>query len=154
MKVNEMMKREVIKVRRSTSLRNLLNTFKNFHTLPLIPVVDENDFLIGVVYLANLLDILKPPQVKFLKNIPFAEVDEDVFDLELAPAMGELILVDDIMEINFISLEEDTSLEEAYKTMRLHNCDQLPVVDKQNKLLGIIGIFDIVWRVFKEKGVV
>jgi CBS domain-containing protein len=154
MKVSEVMKREVIKVKRSTSLRGLLNLFKDFHTLPLIPVVDDEDSFIGVVYLDNLLDILKPPQVKFLKNIPFSEVNEYAFDLELASAMGELILVDDIMDTDFVFLDDSVSLEDAYKTMCLHNKEQLPVVDKEKRLLGIVGIFDIVWRVFKEKGVV
>ncbi|HIE36115.1 MAG TPA: CBS domain-containing protein [Candidatus Omnitrophica bacterium] len=154
MKVKEVMKEDVIKVKRSTSLKELLMFFKDFHTLPLIPVVDEENFLIGVVYLGNLLEILKSPQVKFLKNVPFAEVDEDMFDLELAPTMGDLILVDDIMDTHCVSLKEDASLEEAYKVMRLHNREQLPVVDKDNRLLGIIGIFDIVWKMFQQKGVV
>lgn len=154
MKVSEAMKKDVIRVKRSTSLRQLLNLFKDFHTLPLIPVVDEEDSLIGVVSLTNLLDLLKPPQVKILKNVPFAEVDECIFDLESTPAMGELILVDDIMDINFLSLESDVSLEEAYRTMQLHGKEQLPVVDKKKKFLGIIGVFDIVWRMFREKEIV
>jgi len=154
MKVKEAMKKEVIKVKRSTSLKSLLNLFKDFHTLPLIPVVDETECIIGVVYLTNLLDILKTQHTKLLKNVPFAEIDEDIFDLELAPSMGELILVDDIMETNFISLQEETLLEKAYRIMCLRNKEQLPVVSKENKLLGIIGIFDIVWRMFKEKGIV
>lgn len=154
MRVKEAMKQEVIKVKREVSLRNLLELFKSFHTLPLIPVVDNEDDLIGVVYLANLLDILRAPHTKLLKNVPFAEIDEDVFDLELAPAMGELILVDDIMDTNFVSLEENTLLEEAYRVMSLHNKDQLPVVNKDKKLSGIIGIFGIVRRMFEEKGIV
>ena len=154
MKVKDAMKKEVIKVKRSTSLRGLLSLFKDFHALPIILVVDDSDLLIGVVLINNLLDILKPSQVKFLKNIPFAEIDEDVFDLERSPLMGELILVDDIMDTNFIFLEEDATLEEAYKKMKLHKKDQLPVVNKENKILGIIGIFDIVWRMFKQKEIV
>jgi manganese-dependent inorganic pyrophosphatase len=154
MKVKDVIKKEIIKVKRSTSLKELLNLFKNFHTFPLVPVVDEEGYLLGVVYLGNLLEILKSPQAKFLKNVPFAEVDEDIFDLELAPTMGDLILVDDIMDTHFVSLKEDTSLEEAYKIMRLHNQEQLPVVDEENRFLGIIGVFDIVLRMFQQKGVI
>ncbi len=68
--------------------------------------------------------------------------------------MGEFLLVDDIMESYYFSLKEDMSLEEAYKKMHLHNKNKLPVVDDENHFLGIIGIFDIVWRMFKEKGIV
>ena len=154
MKVKEAMKKDVITVKRSTSLRSLLTLFKDFHSLPLIPVVDEENKLLGVVYITNLLDILKPQQTKLFKNVPFVEIDEDVFDLEIAPSMGEWLLVDDIMDTNLISLDEAMPLEKAYSLMRLHNKDRLPVVDKDNQLLGIIGIFDIVWRMFKEKGIV
>lgn len=154
MKVKDVIKKEVMTVKRSTSLRSLMNFFKDFHALPIIPVVDEEGLLIGIVALSNLMDILKPPQVKILKKIPFAEIDENIFDLEPAPAMGELILVDDIMETHFLSLDQEVSLAEAYKLMRLHRTDQFPVVDSSNRLLGIVGVFDIVRRMFKEKGIV
>ncbi|UCC94365.1 MAG: CBS domain-containing protein [Candidatus Omnitrophota bacterium] len=154
MKVKDVIKKEVMTVKRSTSLRSLMNLFKDFHALPIIPVVDEEGLLIGVVALSNLMDILKPPQVKMLKKIPFAEIDETVFDLEPAPAMGELILADDIMETHFLSLDQEVSLAEAYKFMRLHRTDQFPVVDSSNHLLGIVGVFDIVRRMFKEKGII
>lgn len=154
MQVKEAMKKDVIKVKRSTSLKNLLILFKDFHALPLIPVIAENEQLVGVVSLDNLVEILKSQESKLFKNIIFAEVDEDIFDLERVPSMGELILVDDMMSVNFISLKEDTPLEKAYSIMRLRNKDQLPVVDKANKFLGIIGIFDIIWNMVKEKGIV
>ena len=79
MKVKDAMKKDVIKVRRSTSLRALLDTFNDFHSLPLIPVVDGNDRLIGIVYSENLLDILRPRQTKLFRNVPFVEIDKAVF---------------------------------------------------------------------------
>ncbi len=154
MKVKDAMKKDVIKVRRSTSLRALLDTFKDFHSLPLIPVADGNDRLIGIVYSENLLDILRPRQTKLFRNVPFVEIDKAVFDLEPLPAMGELIIVEDIMDTNFVVIGEDDSLVDAYKSLQLHKREKLPVVDKDGKLLGIIGIFDIIWRMFKGKGIV
>ncbi len=153
--VKEAMNRDVVSVKRSTSLRELLSIFKDFHTLPLIPVVDNNSCLIGIVSAENLLDLLRLRQSRFLKRIFFAEtIDVDMFDLESAPAMGELILIDDIMETIFIRVREEDALEEAYKNMKLHNKERIPVVSSEGKLLGMIGIFDIIWRMFKEKGIV
>jgi len=82
------------------------------------------------------------------------EMDEDAFDLESIPSMGELIIVDDIVDTNFISIKGEDSLEEAYKIMRLNKKERLPVVDAEGKIVGILGIFDIIWRMFKEKEVV
>lgn len=154
MRVIEAAKTDIIKVKRSLTLRGLLDMFKDFHTTPLIPVVDAQNYLIGVVYPENLLDLLRPAQAKLFRNIPFMEMDEDTFDLESIPSMGELIIADDIMDTNFISINGEDSLEEAYKIMRLNKKERLPVVDDEGKIVGILGIFDIIWRMFKEKEVV
>jgi len=154
MKVIEAAQTDIIKAKRSLTLRNLLDMFKDFHTTPLIPVVDAQNHLIGVVYPENLLDLLRPAQAKLFRNIPFMEMDEDTFDLEPILSMGELIIVDDIMDTNFISIKDKDPLEEAYKIMRLNKKERLPVVDDQGKIVGILGIFDIIWRMFKEKEVV
>jgi len=58
------------------------------------------------------------------------------------------------MDANVVSIKADKSLEEAYKAMRLYKHDRLPVVDEQGKIIGIVGIFDIIWRMFKEKEIV
>ena len=154
MKIIEIVQTDIIKVKRSLPLRGLLDMFKDFHTTPLIPVVDVQNCLIGVVYPENLLDLLRPAQAKLFRNIPFMEMDEDAFDLEPIPSMGELIIVDDIMDTNFISIKDTSSLEEACKVMRLNKKERLPVVDAEGKIVGILGIFDIIWRMFKEKEVV
>ena len=92
MQVIEATQTDIIKVKRSLTLRGLLDMFKDFHTTPLIPVVDAQDHLIGVVCPENLLDLLRPAQAKLFRNIPFMEMDEDAFDLESIPSMGELKL--------------------------------------------------------------
>ncbi len=154
MTVNEVVKKDVIIVERSFSLRVLLGKYKDFHTNPVIPVVGESGNLIGVINSENLLDLLRPPQTKMFRNIPFIEVDEDSFDLESVPAMGELIIVDDIMETNFTSVNKNDSLENAYKAMRLDKRERLPVIDDEGNLIGIVGIFDIIWQMFKAKNIV
>lgn len=154
MNISDAMRKSIIKVRRSLSLRALLSMFKDFQTPPLIPVVDAEDILIGMVDIQSLLDLLRPQQTKLFRNVPFAEVDEYVFDLESVPSMGDLIIVDDIMDTNFVSIKESDNLEDAYKALRLSQKERLPVVNNKGKILGIIGTFDIVWRMFKEKGIV
>jgi len=57
MRVIEAVKTDIIKVKRSLTLRGLLDMFKDFHTTPLIPVVNAQGHLIGVVYPENLLDL-------------------------------------------------------------------------------------------------
>ncbi|OPX17535.1 hypothetical protein BXT86_06020 [candidate division WOR-3 bacterium 4484_100] len=154
-KVGDIVNKKVITVQRFTSLRSILKTFKKFHTLPLIPVIDENGILIGIISLKNLIDIFKPAEPEILKTIPF--LDErpiEISEVELSPEMGHLIVAEDIMVTKFLAVNEDVAVEEAFRLMRLHNRDQLPVINKEKKFVGFIGLFDVILKIFKEKGII
>lgn len=153
-KVKDCMNKEVISVKRSTSLREILEKFKNFHRFPLVPVVSEENELVGVVSLENLIQIFHPSHYKLLKAIPFLDYKEEIFEVELPPEIGSLIVAEDIMNRNFIAVKEDEELKKAYKLMRLHKLEFLPVADAEGKLVGIIGIFDIIRSLFSEQGII
>ncbi len=153
MKVKDAMQKNVIKVTSSTPLKSLFDMFSDFHSFPLIPVVDSDEKIVGMVHSENLLDILRPQQAKLFRNLPFVEIKEEAFDLEYAPSLGQLIIVDDIMDKVFDSVDELDSLGEAYRIMKDLGKRRLPVVDSQKKLVGILGIFDIIKAMFKQKGI-
>jgi len=74
--------------------------------------------------------------------------------MDISSEIGELCIVDDIMQTKFVSIKEDSTIQEAYRIMQLQQREQFPVVDSGNKLVGMIGVFDILLAVFREKGVV
>lgn len=156
MQVKEVMSKDVITVKRSTSLRELLKKFGKFHIFPLVPVVEENGQLVGIVSFRNLISIFQPSHPEILKTIPFLDEREaeDIFKAELTQDLGDLVVVDDIMETRFISIREEDSLEGAYRLMRLHLKDEFPVVDNTGRLVGMIGVFDIIRVVFSQKGII
>jgi CBS domain-containing protein len=155
MRVKEIMSKEVITVRRSAKLKELLELFNKFHLFPLVPVVEEDNRLVGIVSFRNLIDVFSPYRQEILKTVPFLDDrEEDIFKVELTKNIGDLLIVEEIMETKFISLQEDAALEEAFKLMKLHLKEEFPVTDKTGKLVGKIGIFDIIRRVFQEKGVI
>jgi len=153
-KIKEVMKKEIISVKRSTTLSQLLNLFKDFHSFPLVPVVDNKGLLVGVVYLRNLIEIFKPHHLDILKTIPLLDRHEvDIFDLEIEPGMGNLIIVDDIMEKKFLKIQDSETLDKVYNEMKLHSKETLPVVNGKEKLVGIVGVFDILMEILREKGI-
>ncbi|MCF7869945.1 MAG: CBS domain-containing protein [Candidatus Omnitrophica bacterium] len=154
MKVKEAMRKNVIKVTRSTPLKDLFDMFSDFHSFPLLPVVDQDDKIVGIVRSENLLDILRPQQAKLFRNIPFVDVKEEAFDLEYSPSLGQLIIVDDIMDKAYDAIDESASLIEAYRVMNDLEKDRLPVIDSNRRLVGILGIFDVIKAMFKKKGIV
>lgn len=155
MQVKEIMLKEIVKVKRSTTLKELLRIFSKFHIFPLVPVVGEDGRLTGIVSFRNLIDVFKPYHADLVRMAQFVdEEDGDIFKADLTEEMGHLVIVDDIMERNFISVREDATLEEAYQTAKLYLKEELPVIDGSGILTGIIGIFDIIREAFRQKGIV
>ncbi|KKU88039.1 MAG: hypothetical protein UY17_C0004G0001 [Candidatus Beckwithbacteria bacterium GW2011_GWC2_47_9] len=57
------------------------------------------------------------------------------------------IFVKDVMTKKVFSVEAETPLIQAAKIIMAHNFDGVPVVDKENKLVGILTEYDLI-----EKG--
>lgn len=155
MQVKEIMSAQVISVTRSTTLKKLLEVFNKFHIFPLVPVVENDKHLVGIVSFRNLIDIFSSYHPDVLKLVPFLdEEEEDIFKIDIDEDMGDLVIVQDIMETEFISISQDTTVEEAYKLMRMNLKEEFPVTDEKGKLVGMVGIFDIIKVVFHEKGII
>jgi len=37
--------------------------------------------------------------------------------------------------------------------MKIHNLERLPVVDAENQFVGMLGVFDIILAIFRERGI-
>lgn len=159
MLVREVLNKDVITVRPSTSLGKLLDLFKNFHTFPMVPVVDDENKLIGKVSFENLLEVFHPHGIdtkRLLETVSFLDREEplDIFKIEITPEMGVLLVVADFMDTRVITISENSTLEQAYRLMKMHNREHLPVVNSRNEFVGMLGIFDIVLDLFRERGIV
>ena len=157
MKVKDIMTKEVLTVKRSTTLRDLIKFFlkTKFHTLP---VVEDDGRLVGIIALADILKVFQRHSTtltQMLKAIPFLteEEEEDLFLADISPATRMLFLVDDLMNVNLVTVNEDVSIKEVRSMMKLHRIEKFPVV-KDGYLIGIISLFDIILAVFKEKGII
>jgi len=151
------MTKEVLTVKRSTTLRDLIKFFlkTKFHTLP---VVEDDGRLVGIIALADILKVFQRHSTtltQMLKAIPFLteEEEEDLFLADISPATRMLFLVDDLMNVNLVTVNEDVSIKEVRSMMKLHRIEKFPVV-KDGYLIGIISLFDIILAVFKEKGII
>ncbi len=80
-----------------------------------LPVVNENDYLIGIITNRD---------VKYQENLD--------------------IKVEEIMtKENLITSDKNTNLEKAKEILLKNRIEKLPIVDKKNKLVGLITIKDI-----------
>ncbi|MCQ9208523.1 MAG: CBS domain-containing protein [Omnitrophica bacterium] len=158
MKVKDCLTEKVVTVKRSTTLSQLIKTFQkyNFHTLP---VVEEDNRLVGVVNFEDILKVFQPYSEdlsKMLEAVPFLEMEskeEDFIGADISSEMGVLVVVDDIMNTHFATIDSETDINQARAQMKLHSVDQLSVV-KEEKLIGMISLFDIILAVFRERGII
>ena len=157
MQVKNNMQTNVLSVTRGTTLAQLLDLFSSFHSFPVVPVVDDDDILLGTVHIQSFFEIFKPQHQDLLMRNPLSMISREptnIFDVDIEEGMGLLVIVDDIMDKKVIKVEQGEDIKKAYDVMQLHNRQAIPVIDQEKKLVGIISIFDIVMKIFKEKGLV
>ncbi len=155
--VKEVMRRKVVTVKESTTLKELMGIFHKytFHTLP---VVRRDNEVVGVVALEDVLKVFYPHPsyiLEMLERTPLWDGydEESLLEVDVPPEMGVLCIVEDLMNTNVVTISGEATTVEARSLMKLHKLKRLPVVDKEKYLLGIISLFDIVLGVFKEKGI-
>jgi len=139
--IGNCMKRTVIFVRPDTTIGQAVTLMieKRVGTLP---IVDENDTLVGVITISDIIKIFLPNFVSLISDIDFIK---DYGSLSM-PSMETLEEVEnqpvtEIME-EPVAVEEDSSLIRALSIMHKRNLADLPVL-KQDKLCGIASRVDI-----------
>jgi CBS domain-containing protein len=140
--VNQAMKRTVISASPQTTVLEAAKLMiqKGIGTLP---VVDNNDTLIGIVKISDILDIFIPNYFDLIKNLGFVHDFGALEDFlpkdvpEIANAAIETLLEPPI------SVEESETILRAATKMTRHNLIDLPVVDSQGKLVGLASHVDV-----------
>lgn len=158
MQVQNCMSKDVVSTHRAVPLREIINLFKskNFHS---IPVIDKANRLVGVVSFEDILKVFQPYSAdlqQMLDTIPFIEDarDEELLETDISAEMGMLVVADDIMSTNVITISPDEDIGRALSTMKLYKISRLFVVKEDDELIGVVTLFDILFSLFKDKGVI
>ncbi|MFC2091575.1 HPP family protein [Elusimicrobiota bacterium] len=156
--VKDCMARVTVNVKRGTPLKEILKILRREKCRQLT-VVDSDNRITGEITLKDILTVFQPhtseitqllETVPFLDTVPEVDIDMDYISSEMAV----LIIADDIMTTRYLKIAPESSVSKAYSMMKVNNRDVLLVADEQNRLLGTIEMFDIIYKMFKEKGVV
>jgi IMP dehydrogenase len=113
-RAESVMVHEPITIKKDGTVGDALDLMKEYK-IGGIPVVDENDVLIGIVTNRDLR-----------------------FQQEMERAISEVMTVE-----NIITTTRNTDLAEAGMILQAHKIEKLPVVDKDHKLIGLITYKDI-----------
>lgn len=103
-----------VTIKRGSTVKDALNMMAEYH-IGGIPVVDDNNKLVGIVTNRDLR-----------------------FELDLNRLIDEVMTSE-----NLVTTNQSTDLEEAAQILQEHKIEKLPVVDSEGHLIGLVTYKDI-----------
>lgn len=140
MKIGEYMKRNVFSIPETSTIREAASVFVERH-IGLLPVIDQEEKLIGVVGMRDMLSLELPDFVSFVADVDFVH---DFGAVETTRPSAEVLdqSIKTLMH-TAVSVPEDTGLLRTYALMLQHELHDMPVVTKDGKLVGVASRVDI-----------
>ena len=138
--ISKYMKRNVVSIPVTASVREAAALIVKKH-IGLLPVVDKEDKLIGVVGVRDLLSLELPDFVSFVADLDFVH-DFGAVEITRPPARMLDKSIKSLMK-DAIAVDEDCGLLRAYALMLQHNLHDMPVVSKDGKLIGVASRVDV-----------
>lgn len=143
LKAKDIMTKEVITVRRDTTVRDLAQLFAQ-HRISTVPVVDDQGLLVGIVSESDLIEQDKnlhiPTVVSIFDWVIYLESDKR-FEKELQKMTAQT--VGEIFSEEVFSVGPESPVSEVADIMTSKRIQAVPVVEGR-RVVGIIGRIDMV----------
>jgi CBS domain-containing protein len=149
MKVRDIMRPVAVSLPQSGTLRDVVQVFLQHH-LDSLPIIDAALRVVGVITIDHLVDIFLPRYHELLRDLSALEDKGQIVSLFAASSFGlghpneKLILAADIMNSHIRWVSQDDTLLQAAARLQAQNAQRLPVIDRDDKLVGILSHADIV----------
>jgi CBS domain-containing protein len=137
--VSDIMRREIITVLPSTSVEEVLNII-NSNDIQRVAVVDREGTFLGLISDRDLLAFFSDSRSDFWDF--FANIFSSEGEAQLKKEIKEKLKAKtaaEVMKTDLITVQEDTTLDEAIKLMIEKALKRLPVLDKKGKFKGLIS---------------
>ena len=140
MSIGKYMKRNVVSIPETSTIREAAAVFVKEH-VGLLPIVDQNNKLVGVVGLRDLLSLELPDFINFVADLDFVH---DFGAVETTRPSAEVLgkSIKTLMHPP-ITVSEDSGLLRAYALMLQHQLHDMPVISNDGKLVGMASRVDI-----------
>jgi CBS domain-containing membrane protein len=149
MKVRDVMRQKVVCLPQNGKLRDIVNTFVKHH-IDCLPVVDAAERVVGLITVDDLTDVFFPRYYELLRDMTVLQDKGQIGSLldtaftGLDRVQEHLILAADVMNSHLQWISQDDSLLQAASTLRAQSLQRLPVVDRDQKLVGLLSDFEVV----------
>lgn len=140
MQIGPWMKRQVVTVPVTATIAEAAALFRKHH-VGMLPVLDAGGRLVGILQLRDVLGLVMPSFVDLIDDFDYVG-DFGAME-DQGPALEELARpVRQVME-EPVSVREDSGLLRAFAFIHKHHLLDLPVVDRDNRLVGLASRVDI-----------
>jgi CBS domain-containing protein len=139
MKARDVMTKQVYTVRPSDSAKKAADLICR-HQIAGLPVIDENNKVVGVVSEKDILKKIYPSYDEFHRD-PIGSMNFEEMEKNFQDVNG--LKVKDIMATPPITAPPDMPILKIGSMMILKRIRRVPIVDGQGKLLGIVSQGDI-----------
>ncbi len=143
LKVKDFMVHNVISVKENTSIGYILKLLVENH-IDGVPVVDNYNNLIGIVSDGDIIRYLSPKDEFFLDFVYTILVDEQETEQRVVTEKINKTVANMMHQKQLYTVKEDDTFENALRILSHHHFKQLPVLDLENKVIGIITRGDII----------
>lgn len=140
--VSEIMTTGVKTARADTPVKEIANTMC-FNKISGLPILDENDKIIGIVSEKDLLKRMFPDMATIA-----AEGRPNFEEMEKGYADTLSLVAGDIMTTPVTSVSSDMPIMKAASMMCINNIRRIPVADN-DKVVGIVSIGDVHKAIFQ-----
>jgi len=137
MTVAHLMTRDVVTVKKDTPLEEAARRLTGLK-ISGMPVVDDQDKVIGVIGELDIMSVLSGKKTRGLKDLVRRLMGEP------SPVRKEGDRVGHVMSAPAITIKSSFDVRDAARVLDSHRIKRLPVVDDEGKLIGVICRADIV----------
>ena len=148
MQIRDCMKRNVVCRTADTMLSEAAMQLVEHH-VGMLPIIDEENRVVGILGLADILALLLPDFVRLIDNLDFVQDFGALEDVRVDAEMGAKP-ISEIMR-KPVTVEENAGLLRAYTIMLKHEIHDLPVVEPDGRLVGIASRVDIGTAILSRK---
>jgi len=139
MRVRDIMIRDVVVLKPDVSAKEAMEIlFKR--EISGLPVVDDNNILRGMFTEKNIMRHLLPG---YLENVGKFVYEEHPKIISKKMQELERLTVGNLMRKEVVTVSEDTMLVEVSRLMLTQKVRRIPVVDKDNRIIGIVSRCDV-----------
>ena len=147
MSVKASMKKQVITVLDTDDLRIAAKLFVKHH-VGMLPVINAEGKLVGVLQLRDLLTLALPDFTRLMEDFDFVVSFGAANSIQ--PSKEDISKkVSEVMEPP-VCVDDSCGLSRAFALLHHHNLTDLPVVDKENCLVGIASRVDVGTALLKK----